>query len=133
MRRRSVALGVGFFLALTPAPAVAEEATAYSPCSSGDTMADGSETRRGSLAHNGYAFGTRVWVEPAVFGRHRYTVRDRIGAYSEADFWTPSCSGAIAFGRRTVRITVGWRGWEARRHARSLMAARGREVYANAL
>jgi 3D (Asp-Asp-Asp) domain-containing protein len=104
----------------TVAPAAA--ATAYSPCSSGTVMADGTHTRRGSLAHNGYPLGTRVWVQPAVFGRHRYTVRDRIGWGSDADFWTPSCSGAIGFGRRAVRITVGWRGWEQRRRARTFVA-----------
>jgi 3D (Asp-Asp-Asp) domain-containing protein len=106
--------------ALTPllAPSPAAAATAYSPCSSGTVMADGTPTRRGSLAHNGLPLGTRVWVQPAVFGRHRYTVRDRIGYGSEADFWTPSCSAAVAFGRRTVQITVGWRGWERRRARR---------------
>lgn len=103
---------------LVTAAALMASATAYSPCSSGSIMADGTTTRVGSLAHNGYRLGTRVWVQPRVFGRHRYTVRDRIGAGSEADFWTPSCSAAVEFGRRTIRITPGWRGWERRERAR---------------
>lgn len=114
-------------LAAAVAIAAAETAgaaTAYSPCSAGSIMKDGSQTRRGSLAHNGYPLGTRVWVQPAIFGRHRYTVRDRIGSGSEADFWTASCAGAIAFGRRPVRITVGWRGWERRRLDRLYIAVR---------
>ena len=105
-------------ITLVVSAVAAVSATAYSPCSSGDTMSDGSHTRRGSLAHNGLPLGTRVWVEPAVFGRHRYTVRDRIGWGTDADFWTPSCQAAVAFGRRAVRITVGWRGWERRHRAR---------------
>jgi 3D (Asp-Asp-Asp) domain-containing protein len=72
-------------------------------------MADGSYTRSRSLAHNGYPLGTRVWVTPAVRGLHRWVVRDRIGWGSQADFWTPSCAQARAFGRRTIYIRRGWR------------------------
>ncbi len=96
-------------------PTSAQAATSY--CLSG-TMADGTQVRRGSLAHNGYRLGTRVWVTPRVFGRHRWTVRDRIGWGSEADFWTGSCATAIQFGRRSISVTAGWRGWEARYQAR---------------
>ncbi len=101
---------LGAVLFVTPASA----ATSY--CLRG-TMADGTYTRTGSLAHNGFGLGTKLWASPAVFGRHRWTVRDRIGWGSEADFWAPSCSQAIAFGRRSVALTIGWRGWE-RRYAR---------------
>lgn len=111
-------IGTAAVAAALACPGAAEAATAYSPCSAGTVMADGTGVRRGSLAHNGYALGTRVWATPAVFGRHRWTVRDRIGHGTEADFWTPSCSQAVAFGRRSVRITVGWRGWEERRRRR---------------
>lgn len=96
------------------APGPADAATSY--CLRG-TMADGSWTRTGSLAHNGFALGARVWATPAVFGRHRWTVRDRIGWGSEADFWSSSCIRARTFGRRGVTLTRGWRGW-ALRHAR---------------
>lgn len=94
--------------AMVPSTASAEMSTAYSPCSAGSIMADGSHVRPGSLAHNGYPLGTRVWVTPAVFGRHRWTVRDRIGWGSQADFWTPSCGAADAYGRRYVKIRRGW-------------------------
>jgi 3D (Asp-Asp-Asp) domain-containing protein len=111
MTRLLLATAVAYLLTVSTTHA----ATAY--CLRG-TMADGTYTRTGSLAHNGYRLGTRLWATPAVFGRHRWTVRDRIGWGSEADFWAPSCSQAISFGRRSISLTVGWRGWEARERAR---------------
>lgn len=72
-------------------------------------MADNSYTRPRSLAHNGYPLGTHVWVTPAVRGLHRWVVRDRIGSGTQADFWTSSCSQALAFGRRTTYLRRGWR------------------------
>lgn len=113
--RKSLLLAV---LATVICVAPANAATSY--CLRG-TMADGTYTRTGSLAHNGFRLGTKLWATPAVFGRHRWTVRDRIGWGSDADFWAPSCSQAVAFGRRGVSLTLGWRGWErreARRRAR---------------
>lgn len=82
--------------------------TAYSLCSSGTVMADGTRVRAGSVASNRHALGTRVEVldGPAA---GRYTVRDRIGRGSELDIWMASCSGAIAYGRRVVGVRVGWR------------------------
>ena len=72
------------------------------------TMADGTYTRAGSAAHNGLKLGTRIWVEPAFFGRHRFIVRDRIGWGTTLDLWASSCARSITWGRRTVRMTVGW-------------------------
>lgn len=89
-------------------PAYHVQATAY--CQRG-TMADGSYTRAGSVAHNGYALGTRLTVN----GR-RYVVRDRIGWGSELDIWMPSCAAAVVFGRRVVKVRRGW--WERRGRAR---------------
>jgi 3D (Asp-Asp-Asp) domain-containing protein len=80
--------------------------TAY--CLQG-TMADGSYTRPGSVAHNGYRLGTHLWISPSPTGRRRFVVRDRIGWGTQLDFWTPSCAAARAWGRRTVRVRVGWR------------------------
>jgi 3D (Asp-Asp-Asp) domain-containing protein len=79
--------------------------TAY--CLNG-TMADGSWTRAGSAAHNGVALGTRIYVKPAVLGRRRWIVRDRIGWGTELDFWMPTCGQAVAYGRRVVDMRVGW-------------------------
>lgn len=90
------------FMALPPT--YYTPATAY--CLHG-TMADGTYTRAGSVAHNGYALGQKLTIN----GR-RYVVRDRIGWGTTLDIWMPSCSSAIAFGRRTVRVRVGW--WEKR-------------------
>jgi 3D (Asp-Asp-Asp) domain-containing protein len=93
------------------------ESTSY--CLRG-TMADGSYTRTASAANNTLRLGTRIWVRPAVFGRHRWVVRDRIGWGTELDFWSPSCGQAIAYGRRIVRMAVGWpvatATWHTRRH-----------------
>ena len=79
------------------------------------TMADGSHTRRWSAAHNGYPLGTRIWIDPAVFGRHRWVVRDRIGFGTQLDFWSPSCATSRRFGRRVVKVHRGWPVVRARR------------------
>lgn len=71
-------------------------------------MADGTYTRAGSAAHNGYPLGTRITVSPPVFGRALWTVRDRIGWGTQLDLWNPSCGASLAFGRRVVHVTKGW-------------------------
>lgn len=91
-------------------------------CLSG-RMADGSYVRAGSVAHNGYPLGTRIYLEPAVFGRHRYVVRDRIGWGTELDVWHPSCAVSRAFGRRRVVVV---RGWPRERLTRSRARVRAR-------
>ena len=90
-------------VALGPAGMV--DSTSY--CLRG-RMADGTHTRHWSAAHNGLALGTRIWIDPAVRGRHRWTVRDRIGWGTQLDLWAPSCAQAVAYGRRSVRLRVGW-------------------------
>ena len=72
------------------------------------TMADGSWTRAGSAAHNGYPLGTRIYIRPAFMGRRRWVVRDRIGWGTSLDLWAPSCGISRAFGRRTVYVVKGW-------------------------
>lgn len=67
-------------------------------------MADGTYTRPRSVAHDGYPLGTRIWVEPAVFGLHRWVVRDHTDHRTQVDFWTDSCARARAYGRRVVRV-----------------------------
>jgi 3D (Asp-Asp-Asp) domain-containing protein len=89
----------------TPSTADAESSTGY--CLSG-TMADGTGVRAGSVAHNGYPLGTRLTITPSPTGQRRFVVRDRIGWGTELDFWLPSCGQAIAWGRRHVRVRVGW-------------------------
>jgi 3D (Asp-Asp-Asp) domain-containing protein len=79
--------------------------TAY--CLSG-TMADGTGVRAGSVAHNGYPLGTRLYITPSPTGRRRWVVRDRIGWGTELDFWVPSCAQALSWGRRSVSARVGW-------------------------
>jgi 3D (Asp-Asp-Asp) domain-containing protein len=83
--------------------------TNYSPCSAGSYMADGSRVRFGSVAMNMLPLGTRVTLHPGLYGRHRFTVRDRIGWGTQLDIWTPSCGAAIAYGRHAQRVAVGWR------------------------
>ncbi len=99
--------------ALLAAAAVAVSSTSY--CLNG-TMADGTPARRWSAAHNGLPLGTHVWITPAVRGRHRWTVRDRIGWGTQLDLWAPTCTQAIAYGRRTVHLRIGWPHLILRRH-----------------
>jgi 3D (Asp-Asp-Asp) domain-containing protein len=121
-RRAPVAIAALTLCGLAnPAPAAATESTAY--CLTG-TMADGTHTRTGSLAHNGYPLGTRLWIRPSPTGRRRWTVRDRIGHGTQLDFWLPSCDTAITWGRRHVTVTVGWNGWEKRKRARDRRRAK---------
>lgn len=89
-------------LALAAAPL---DATSY--CLRG-TMADGTPTRFGSVAHNGYPLGTRIRVWPPVFGQQRWVVRDRIGWGTSIDFWAPSCALSRIFGRQIIRVAEGW-------------------------
>lgn len=94
-------------LALAAALALGTPTDATSYCLRG-RMADGTYTRAGSAAHNGYPLGTRIRVSPPVFGRRRWTVRDRIGWGTSVDFWAPSCGLSWAFGRRVIRVAKGW-------------------------
>jgi 3D (Asp-Asp-Asp) domain-containing protein len=80
--------------------------TAYSPCSSGSTMADGTRTRWGSVASNWHALGTRIRLTRPILGRRLFIVRDRIGHGTQLDIWMPSCSGAVRYGRRAVSYVV---------------------------
>jgi hypothetical protein len=89
-------------LAIAGAPT---DATSY--CLRG-RMADGTPTRPGSVAHNGYPLGTRLRVWPPVFGLTRWVVRDRIGWGTRIDFWAPSCALSRAFGRRRVSVATVW-------------------------
>jgi 3D (Asp-Asp-Asp) domain-containing protein len=82
------------------------------------TMADGTYTRAGSVAQNGYPLGTRLWITPSPTGQRRFVVRDRIGWGTQLDFWTPTCGQAIAWGRRVVHVHVGWPKLRARWHGR---------------
>jgi hypothetical protein len=89
-------------LAIAAAPT---DATSY--CLHG-VMADGTPTRPGAVAHNGYPLGTRIQVWPPVFGLTRWVVRDRIGWGTSIDFWAPSCALSRAFGRQRIRVALGW-------------------------
>lgn len=82
-------------------PTVTVEATAY--CLTG-TMASGEPVYEGAVAANVWDLGTRLYI--AELGG-TYTVADRIGAGSELDIAMPGrCDDAIAFGRRTLTVTI---------------------------
>lgn len=85
------------------AGSVALESTSY--CQ-GTVTASGHAPYLGEVANNTWPLGTRIQASPAVFGRTRFKVEDRIGAYSQIDFYTPSCTQADDFGRRVERVTV---------------------------
>jgi 3D (Asp-Asp-Asp) domain-containing protein len=82
---------------------VAVNATSY--CQSGLT-ASGRPTFLGEVAGNMWPLGTHLVVSPAVWGRTRFVVEDRIGSGSQLDFYNPSCQAAIDFGRRVERVQV---------------------------
>lgn len=90
-------------IADAPTPAVVVQSTAY--CLNG-RMADGTWTRDGSVASNRHRLGTRIRLTKPFRGRKRFVVRDRIGWGTELDLWTPSCSHARWYGRRTARYRV---------------------------
>jgi 3D (Asp-Asp-Asp) domain-containing protein len=70
-------------------------------------MADGTTVRFGSVAQNTLALGTRIrLIGESFMGRRDFVVRDRIGSGSQLDFWAPSCSESVAWGRRSVRFVV---------------------------
>lgn len=92
----------------SPAAAWTVDSTAYSPCSAGQFMADGSHVRFGSVAMNALPLGTRITLRPGMYGRRRFTVRDRYGWGTQLDIWTPSCSDASRYGHRPQRVRVGW-------------------------
>lgn len=79
------------------------EATSY--CQNGIT-ASGQRPFVGEVAANIYPLGTHLVVSPAVWGRTRFVVEDRIGWGSSIDFYTPDCRAAIDFGRRIERVQV---------------------------
>ena len=93
-------------VSLVLAAGVPTGSTAY--CLHG-TMADGTGVRAGSIAHNGYRLGTHLSISPSPSGTRRFVVRDRIGWGTQLDSWVPSCAQALAWGRRTVYVRVGWR------------------------
>lgn len=78
-------------------------ATAYSPCSSGSVMADGHRVRWGAVASNTLPMHAVLRFERRLNGRRFFRVQDRGGAIMRLDIFMPSCSGAIMFGRRTIR------------------------------
>lgn len=95
-------------IALLAAATITATSTAYSPCSSGSIMSDGTRTRFGSVASNWHPLHTRIRLSRPVLGRRVFVVRDRIGdpRSSQLDIWMSSCSAAIRYGRRQVKYRV---------------------------
>jgi 3D (Asp-Asp-Asp) domain-containing protein len=91
------------FAILAATHAVALSGTAY--CQ-GTITASGQAPFVGEVANNMWPLGTHLVVSPAVWGRTRFVVEDRIGAGSQLDFYTPDCQTAIVFGRRVERVQV---------------------------
>jgi 3D (Asp-Asp-Asp) domain-containing protein len=83
--------------------AVSLGATSY--CQ-GTVTASGQRPYVGEVANNMWPLGTRIVVSPPVWGLSRFVVEDRIGAYSQIDFYNPSCGAADDFGRRIERVRV---------------------------
>jgi 3D (Asp-Asp-Asp) domain-containing protein len=93
-------------MAFTPATADATDLSSTAYCDSG-RMADGTQTRPGSVASNLYRLGTRLRVSRSPYGRGQvFVVRDRVGWGSSLDFYVASCSRARYWGRRTVHVHI---------------------------
>lgn len=106
-------------VAVGRASATIVQSTAY--CLTTRTAA-GTYSVPGTVAMNGYAFGTRITAR-GPGGRTRWVVRDRPDEHTQLDFWIPSCWGALQWGAPMVNYRVGWpvkRGRVLRRVMRGL-------------
>lgn len=75
------------------------------------TMADGSYTRRRSVASNFMPFGTKIrLVGRSFYGMRRFIVRDTGSALFDGhlDLWHTSCSNSINWGHRSIVFHFGW-------------------------
>jgi 3D (Asp-Asp-Asp) domain-containing protein len=59
-----------------------------------------------AVVDGAFPLGTRIKVYPPVYGLTHFRVEDHIGWGSEMDFYNPSCSAAIDYGRRDETIRV---------------------------
>lgn len=56
----------------------------------GGTTASGDTPYFGEVANSALPLGTKIWIEPAIKGRHRFVVLDRFGSQQPAgrlDVW----------------------------------------------
>jgi hypothetical protein len=60
----------------------------------------------GEVANNFLPLGTSIMLDHPVFGLRRFVILDHIGWGSELDFYGPSESSCVAFGRETVGFRV---------------------------
>ena len=72
-------------------------------CQSG-TMASGQQTFAGAVAGNIWPLGTRLQILSGEHKGETVTVLDRIGAYSQLDFYTPLCADAWEYGREQITV-----------------------------
>jgi 3D (Asp-Asp-Asp) domain-containing protein len=99
------AAALAIVVALAARVHVWASATCYSQ---GTITASGRHVFVGEVAQNTLRFGTWITLDRQVFGRRHFVVLDRIGHGSELDFYYPSESACVQFGRRRVGYTVGW-------------------------
>lgn len=60
------------------------------PTGGGSSTAMGTTPRWGEVANSVLPLGTRIWLEPAIKGRHVFTVEDRFGGQQDVgrlDVW----------------------------------------------
>ena len=92
---------LGLVLTALLGPWMTLSTTAY--CQ-GIITASGRRVFVGEVAMNTEPLGARIQVSPPVFGLTRFLVLDRYGSGTQLDFYAPSCSAAIQYGRRTERV-----------------------------
>jgi 3D (Asp-Asp-Asp) domain-containing protein len=79
--------------------------TVSSTCyAQGGQTASGEQTRPGIVAvlPGFLPLGSWITLDRPVFGRRRYQVEDHIGEGSELDFYNPSETACLQYGRRRI-------------------------------
>ena len=67
-------------------------------------MASGQQTFVGAVAGNIWPLGTRLQILSGEHKGETVTVLDRIGAYSQLDFFSWSCADAWEYGREQITV-----------------------------
>jgi 3D (Asp-Asp-Asp) domain-containing protein len=79
------------------------ESTCYAQ---GTITASGGPVFIGEVANDFLPLGTHIVLDHPVFGRGEFVVEDRIGSGSELDFYNPSESVCLEYGRERIGFSV---------------------------
>ena len=62
------------------------------------------QTYVGEAAGNLWPLGTKLYIMSGEHKGETVAVEDRIGAFSQLDFFTPSCAAAWKYGREQIEV-----------------------------